>query len=375
MHRSFLLILCLFVGLTTQAQKVDLDRFYFDVSYLTLPREYVDPADRTYGVRINVAPAVVRLMPPVNIYDAIGLSGYDKVENRPTVGVTINFSSIRFEKSETKSRTEEKKDRDGKVTETITYYKHELTYSASGGYQIVGPRESTRTEKRQEEKQQAQVSTNRFLQNATLSSGFPGRTVDSGTFPNTLNHTTREFRNLVDLNNYLRENKETIMIELLAGYVQGGINTVNKNLNDWYGYVPYSGRDFLWILDSKSHPEYPVQQEAIKAIKELGKRMSATEPVDAFEGNLQPVMGYFNELKTKFAGSDKRDQKMRYSAYYNLANMYLLLDRPDQVIDEANGLIKNGYDTNDGKRFIEQAEQLRADLARHHMETRHKTLH
>ena len=366
--------LLLFSCLTSFAQKVDLDRFYFEVGYLTLPREFVEPADRNYGVRVVVAPAVVRLMPPIDVYNQVQLWGFKKVENNPTIGATISFNAVRFEKSETKTRTEEKKDREGKVTETITYYANELTYSASGGYQLTGPRDNTKYEQKQEEKKQTQVATNRFLQNANLQSSFAGRQIDSGTFPSTMTQRTKEFRNLTDLNRYVYENKESIMIELLAGYVQNGINTANQSLNRWYGYVPYTGRDFLWILDSKSHPEYPVQQDAIKAIKELGKQMSATESLDRLEQNLQPVMAYFQDLKTKFAGSDKRDQKMRYAAFYNLANLYYLLDRPDQAIEEANGLIKNGYDTKDGERFAEQADQLKKDLVKHKLETRHMAL-
>lgn len=371
--RLFPALLVLF-SVTSFAQKVDLDRFYFEVSYLTLPREFVEPTDRTYGVRVNVAPSVVRLMPPIDVYNQIQLSGFRKVENRPTVGITINFNAVRFEKSETKTRTEERKDRDGKVIETITYYANELTYSASGGYQITGPRDNTKYEQHQEDKKQTEVASNRFLQNTNLQSGYTGKQIDSGTFPSTMTQRTKEFRNLADLNRYANENKESIMIELLAGYVQNGINTANQSLNRWYGYVPYTGRDFLWILDSKGHPEYPIQQEAIKAIKELGKQMSATESLDRLEQNLQPVMAYFQDLKTKFSGSDKRDQKMRYSAFYNLATLYYLLDRPDQTVEEANGLIKNGYDTKDGERFVEQADQLKKDLVKHKLETRHMAL-
>ncbi len=371
--RLYLAVLLL-LSVTGFAQKVDLDRFYFEVSYLKLPREFVEPAARTYGVRVNVAPAVVRLMPPIDVYNQINLSGFRKVEDNPTVGVTISFNAVRFEKSETKTRTEERKDREGKVIETITYYANELTYSASGGYQIRGPRDNTKYEQRKEEKKQTEVASNRFLQNANLQSGNAGRQVDGGTFPYTMTQRTKEFRNLIDLNRYVKENQESIMVELLAGYVQNGINTVNQDLNNWYGYVPYTGRDFLWILDSKNHPEYSVQQEAIKAIKELGKQMSATESLDRMEQNLQPVMAYFQDLKTKFSGSDKREQKMRYSAFYNLANLYYLLDRPDQAIEEANGLIKNGYDTKDGERFVEQADQLKKDLVKHKLETRHMAL-
>ena len=35
-------------------QKVDLDRFHFEVNYIKLPREYVQPDDRSVGVRVGL---------------------------------------------------------------------------------------------------------------------------------------------------------------------------------------------------------------------------------------------------------------------------------------------------------------------------------
>lgn len=82
-------------------------------------------------------------------------------------------------------------------------------------------------------------------------------------------------------------------------------------------------------------------------------------------------MSYFEELKGKYKGSDKREQKMRYSAYYNLAKLYYLLDRPDDSEKEALGLIQNGFDTSDGEQFVRMAKVLREDLNRQRMDTRH----
>jgi hypothetical protein len=39
---------------------------------------------------------------------------------------------------------------------------------------------------------------------------------------------------------------------------------------------------------------------------------------------MQPLIEYFDALKTKYADDSKPARKMRYSAYYNLAVIYLL---------------------------------------------------
>ncbi|MCU0339248.1 MAG: hypothetical protein MUE30_05135 [Spirosomaceae bacterium] len=99
--------------------------------------------------------------------------------------------------------------------------------------------------------------------------------------------------------------------------------------------------------------------------------MSAFKSIKVLEKNLGPVMSYFEELKSKYKGSDKRDQKMRYSAYYNLAKLYYLLDRADDAEREAKGLIQNDYDKSDGEMFLRLTKTLREDLTRQKMETRH----
>jgi len=357
----------------TVAQKVDLDRFYFDASYLILPREYTAPDQRTFGVRVICSPSVASAYAESAIYDKIGLAGFNRVEANPTVGLVLEFGNVRFEKSETRSRVEEKKDKDGKVTGQTTYYTITVRYSFSGNYKVIGPRAEAQSLTRKEKAKAKELNTNRFLQAASSADPAKGVTAN-GAFPYEMAYTTVEYKNLADANRYIQQNQQSIRADLIAQYVTDAINTVNADANRWYGYVPTQTREFLWILDSKSHPEYPVQQEAIKAVKELSKRMSATQSIDQLARDLQPVMDYFQTLKTKYSGSDKRDQKMRYSAYYNLAVLNYFLDRPEQALTEANGLIQNGYDTKDGERYAAWAQDLKQILARHQMDSRHVSL-
>ena len=62
---------------------------------------------------------------------------------------------------------------------------------------------------------------------------------------------------------------------------------------------------------------------------------------------------------------------MRYSAYFNLAVIYLMLDEPDKSIVEAENLIKNDYDKSDGKAIIIKANDLIKSFKRAQTNTTH----
>ncbi|WP_040006153.1 hypothetical protein [Fibrisoma limi] len=376
--RKALLLLAALCLITTLGlgQKVDLDRFYFEVSYLSLPREFVEPDQRSYGVRVETAATVASAYPEAEIYEKIRLFGYQKTESNPTVGVQVRFENVRFEKTDMRTRTVENKDKEGKVTSRTTYYTLTATYSAGGVYRIYGPRTDAPAKKRTEEPDK-DAKPNRFLQAVTVSAQqAPANQslTSSGLFPSQITYTTKEFTSGIDASRYFEQNQASIKTELINKYVNDAIQAVNGSLNGWYGYVPVQNREHLWILDSKKHPEFDVQQEAIKAVKDLMKTMSATQSVATLTQNLQPVIEYFQTLKTKYAGDDKQERKMRYSAYYNLAKLYYFLDQPDKAIEEANGLVKNDYDTSDGKKYAELAEDLKKELAKHRLESRHMDL-
>jgi hypothetical protein len=196
-------------GSWVQAQKVDLDRFYFDAGYLILPKEYTPANNRTFGVRVVCSPSVASAYPESSIYEKIGLSGFQRVENNPAVGINVEFGNVRFEKSETKTRVEEKKDKDGKVTEQITYYSILVRYSFSGNYKVLGSRTDEKSLSRKEKEKTKELENNRFLQSA--SQADPVKTVTtSGTFPYDLSFTTIEYRNLADARRYIEQNQQTI---------------------------------------------------------------------------------------------------------------------------------------------------------------------
>lgn len=354
-------------------QKVDLDRFHFDVNYIQLPREYVQPDERTVGVRVGLGSNIRRAYPEQAIYDNINLIGFQKVENNPAVGITFTMNDLRIEKTEIKTRQTDGKDKDGKPIK-VPLFTLVATFSTSGRFQVYGPK----TGQPRQTRQTLPPQSNRFLQaiagnQATNPSAYQTE-ITRTTFPDKITYSTKEYPTSPEATQYFERNQRSVQNELITNYINDALRTINEQTNAWYGYVPVKSQEFLWILDSKKHPEYAIQQEAIKAVKTLMPTMQATEPTNQLAKNLQPVITYFDELKTKYPGGDKTDIKMRYSAYYNLANLYYFLDQPDEVAKEAEGLIQNGYDTGDGKRFLRMADELRQSLTKHRLDSRHMRL-
>jgi hypothetical protein len=364
MKKQLLVVaLCLF-GFVGIAQKVDLDRFSFDYAHLKMPREYVEPDKRTFGVRVD---ADRKIVAPDDIYDRVRLNGYKLVEANPTVGVRVYFNSFLITGAEMKERMEEVKDKEGKVTSRKYFYLMRVSYRSEGGYSIKGPSDTDAQKPKEQEKA---ASTNRFLQKVE-SLGEASRTAGTSTGTYSGTYDTREFSSSQDAREYYRDNQRDIKDAIVSEWVRETIKQVNGQLSTRYGFDEVRGRDHLWILDSKTHPEYAIQQDAIKAVKTLMATMDGHRSIATLTTDLEPVMGYLQDLKTKYKADDKNERKIRYSAYYNLACLYYYLDQPEKMIEEAKGLILNDYDTRDGRKFMDMANDLRADLDRQKTTTRH----
>ncbi|MCL9809905.1 hypothetical protein [Flavobacterium luminosum] len=145
-------------------------------------------------------------------------------------------------------------------------------------------------------------------------------------------------------------------------------------INYKYGFTPETITDNLWIIDSEDE-EGKIQKEAVDAVKVIFKSMNANEPIDEIAKNMQPLIEYFESLKTKYIGDDKGSRKIRYSAYFNLGKIYLYLDMPEKALAEGEGLIANDYDKKDGTNIINEAKKLINVFEKTKLNTRHNPIH
>ena len=363
--KKTLIFLLLLVSVTISAQKVDLDRFYFDVSYQILPKEPVPFEKRSFASEVKLGGKIQTYANPTTLNENVNIFGWKKSDENPTVKIELNIEDFVERDVTPKIRVEETKDRDGKVTSRREYHYVLSKYSGRAYAKLVGPRTPTPLSAKQiedEKAKQAAASTNRFLKNAVVKKD----TTDAiGGFNLNYNEEievkSAEFPDPRSAMKAFYLNKNGIHDNTLRGFVDGTLNKVNTSINYNYGYKPVNTNQILWILDAKNE-EGTTQIEAIQAVKSLFKSMKADEPIVDLKSNMQPLIEYFDSLKTKYTEDSKPARKMRYSAYYNLAVIYLLLDEPEKTILEAEKLILNDYDKADGKELINRANRLIEDF-------------
>ena len=99
--------------------------------------------------------------------------------------------------------------------------------------------------------------------------------------------------------------------------------------------------------------------------------MKVHEPVDKIRETIQPVCNYFLEVVSKYSKDDKSERRLKHFSYWNLGQIYLLTDQLDLAKSVANAMIKLDFDKGDAEDIMEDAEIIEAQLAFHHMTTRH----
>ena len=372
-----LIFLLFLVSVTISAQKVDLDRFYFDVSYQQLPKEAVSFEKRTYALDVKLGGKIQTFTNRVTLNDNVKIYGWKKTDENPTVKMELNIEDFVERQATPEIRVEETRDRQGKVTSRREYHYILATYSGRGYAKIVGPRSVDLIVAKQAEeaktKQAAAASTNRFLKNAVVKKDSSATGIGGGfkwNYDQEISVKSTEFDDPKAAMKDFYLNKGAFHDRTLREYVATVNNNFSNGINDLYGYKAISTNQNLWILDAKND-EGATQIEAIQAVRALFKTMKADQPIEDLKSNMQPLIEYFDSLKTKYIDDSKPARKMRYSAYYNLAVIYLLIDEPEKAIVEAEKLILNDYDKADGKELINRANKLIDDFKIANTRSRH----
>ncbi|MEY4934118.1 MAG: hypothetical protein RIS64_477 [Bacteroidota bacterium] len=334
-----MLTLMAFAAMTTAfAQKVDLDSEKFTYTYRDYPTDPL-PADYvTYSVTYNASGSTKNEISAPEVVDNLILEGFKKLESKAHLQVMIQFNSLIFNASQVKERFEIHKDKNGKETGRTYYYWVELSYSITGSAQM---------------------------------KDYKGNILDKSHLGGTYSYKTSEYHSYKEASDYFNNNRNALRGNFVRERVHQAVSGLSQAWSDKYGFPVRTGKDELWILDSKAHPEYDGHKKALKTVQEWMKTMSPNQPVTEIKEKLKITIDYFESLKTKYTKDEKRDRKMRYASWFNLGKIYLYLDDMDAAIKEAEGLIKNDHDPKDGKRMIEEAQRVKAIFNKNKANTRH----
>lgn len=345
MKKVFLTTLMALFAVTAfsqKAQKADLDRYFVNLKYRSLPTKPQSPEYTTYSINVSASSTVRNNHGENEIQDRINIAGWKKVSGtKGHIIVQINMNELMISGAKIEERIETIKDKDGKETGKKYYYKAVATYTWDGNANV------------------------RDYKEANLASYGYGSTSTSKSW------TSSEYGTRKEAYDYYENNKYAIRDQLVKSEVRSAISQLASDLNSEFGYPDRQDNDQYWMLNSKKHTETPNQLDVWESIKKAVESITADNiPAEAIE-TLNGAIKYFDEIPAKFATDDKNDKKMRYGSYYNKAKIYITLENPDAAIKEAESLIANDYDPADGKRLKKEAEELKEVLAKNNKTTRH----
>ncbi|MDA6071747.1 hypothetical protein NJT12_19150 [Flavobacterium sp. AC] len=309
-------------------QKVDLDKFSFNVNYQILPKKFVPLEKRTFSSEAIINKDFVSFYPNKETLNGrINVYGWKKSVRYSNIDVEINLKSFTMGEPKLESRIDESKDKNGVMVKTTYYFV--IAKIEAKGSGVVKIKSAISDSGKDEE------NTYAFDEDYIYKS-------------NNDNVNPEAVKEL------FKKQKDDFYNEKIKTYVELVLNQTNRKVNKMYGLEATSYRDNLWIIDSKDE-EGAIQKEALEAVKVIFSKMTATSPIDGIVSEMSPLIEYFDSLKTKYTENDKSSKKIRYSAYYNLGRIYIHLDQPEKAIKEGEGLIANDYDKKDGQRIIDDA--------------------
>ncbi len=324
MTKNIGLLLAFFCYTLAGAQSTNIGREYFNVSHIKLPSNPIlDNSKRTYSTNSKF----------------ISLHGFSKVNSGASLDFVLDYQGITEGEYEIEKNLVEEKDSDGKVISSGYEYRIIVDYTSSASLQII---------------------------NSITGENIPQEYVESNTL------TSKAYGSPDGAKKYYRSNSGNIKKRYRSEQWVRIIRRIRSFINETYGYIPYEiGNENFQILGSKKHPEYQTHQKAYEALKSIFERMKYNEPIDALALRLEPIIDSFEEITKKYTNTKRKERKLRYASYYNIAKIYYYLDQPEKAIEYGQKLIDNDYNPSDGRAILNMAENLKEKFAVNQLSTRH----
>jgi hypothetical protein len=316
-------------------QKLDIDGKKVKANFLRLPEKTLPATVKTYTAKIDGIAYVSPwgLDPDAVKEEFLQLDGFQKVEADGDLAMEIKMTPIRFlDFRINNSKTDTKDSKTGKVTTTYKYW-YEITYEKGFSGKLLD-------------------KTNKVLWDYSRGlGGLMRSTTDT--------YKSTEYSNYKDASDAYSNNRVNLNRDIAGREIRSNFGAIRSAVNKEYGYSPIVETFTVYVTDTEKHAENANFIKTYEDCKYAVEGIEATELTEATTTSLAPVIDYYKSVAEKYKADEKADSKLRYACYYNLANIALILDRPDEAILWANKLIENDYDKKDGKGIIKDAEALK----------------
>ncbi len=340
MRKLYFLLCCTLLALNSRAQKVDLDRFSFQVNYRELPQFPLDSSFRTYDFACELGPLMKLALGEESPNERLEIMGWRWLPSHAHVSVRLKMEDLIITKSDVNQREEVKKDKNGKVLGKKTWYSPRLTYTYAA---------------------------------RVLIRDYTGRQIDEYQL---VNRSQNFIYNGTEVGSKIAAANVLLNMVLLTTQVSRDVlyNTIYKlsgDLTRQYGYLEKRVSDMAWVVGNRKHPEYTDFRANWGVIKNALFKINTNESVEPVWQEVQPAIAYFEKIRKEYSGSSKHHRKLRYASHFILSKLYFYLDKPELAQREASDLILNDFDKRDGYHLESMANYLKNELALNRRQTRY----
>lgn len=326
------------------SQKVDIDNFWIPISYASLPDNAVDADKRTY----NVSFTGISEFSGDDMKERLKVYGWTLTDDDPTLELNVRGTAFIKGSASSTNRTDQTKDKNGKVTSSTTYYKVSTSNVGRGMLYINGPKNSytsflekekkdmkakekemkekdkdkkEKKEKKEtkEEKAQKEIAANPFLTgvNTTVTEVVEEKSPIVSNkelayelrLDNSYDYTTSEYTSASAASREYTANHNAKYENHKDAFRNDLITFTNNYMNNLYGYKPIKENVKFKRLDSDEHPEFNMFDNATKALKLIFAKMRYNQATTEIEKDLTPIISYFEGLAAKHKLSQEKHEK------------------------------------------------------------------
>ena len=341
MKKIYILTFCFLPLLSTAQKSVDLDRHRFKVQYRSLPAMRLDSTYRTYDVQVETTQLMQSLLHDISPENSVVLEGWRKLPQDGHITIKVKLGDLVPGSVSVKERVVTTKNGNGQVTGTKTFYYQEVVYTFAATANIYDYKGMHIID---------QELADRNYKQVYRSPEFALRPMAEG---------------------YFFLNSLAVTKELYRNSINRAMHYLSERITDNFGFSEVTVNDYMWIIDSRKHPEYSAFRQVFRQMNEVLFNMDANTPIEGVREKLKPVIDYFEKVRRDYSSNNRHDRKIRYASYFNLAVLYYYLDDPQSMMREANGLVLNDFDTKDGKAFERTATWLKNLFQQNNIYTRH----
>lgn len=396
--KTILLVLLstLLITPVLQGQKAKFKNLKATCQKTRLPAHYVAPETRTYNLYVKGS-----YSGDVEPYNK-GVYGWTLDAEDPKMEAVISLYGFRINPAKRQARKQEKKDKDGKVTEKWTEYAYTGSAEGKGTLYVYGPDNAFRYKKKDDEKSKAELAKearaaeeqeklkeNPFLSEEDVTEnedeGESDLGEDSGLddamlplvktvrvdVSQTVN--TRYNRSTRKAYEEYKETERPRLLKLRDTYPRSAYDKALATLNARYGYTPTKYTMLLKRMKTDKHPEFQMWNDACTAAQTLFKSFRYNKSIDDKQPKFGPIVDYFIAKAESISDKDKKGKNMKKAAYHNAATIMYYLDRYEDVLTFSEAQKTSKFIGKTADRLIRKTNRQQALLAFHKMESCHMT--